>query len=69
MGFQPKWALTDIPIMPKVILSLNLINVGFEVCAVARLLNGLFYLFIYISLVNFREMKLQIQEHTYGLQH
>uniref|UniRef100_A0A8R7NWE0 glutamate--cysteine ligase n=2 Tax=Triticinae TaxID=1648030 RepID=A0A8R7NWE0_TRIUA len=48
MGFQPKWALTDIPIMPKVILSLNLINVGFEVCAVARLLKGLFYFFIYI---------------------
>lgn len=48
MGFQPKWALADIPIMPKVILSLNLINVGFEVCAVARLLMDLFT-FLFIS--------------------
>jgi hypothetical protein len=24
LGFQPKWALSDIPIMPKVILSFNL---------------------------------------------
>jgi hypothetical protein len=25
LGFQPKWALSDIPIMPKVILSFNLV--------------------------------------------
>jgi gamma-glutamylcysteine synthetase len=26
LGFQPKWALSDIPIMPKVILSFDLVK-------------------------------------------
>jgi len=29
LGFQPKWALSDIPIMPKVILSFSLVNFFF----------------------------------------
>ena len=41
LGFQPKWPLSDIPIMPKVILSLDLINVVFEVFTLPELLKGL----------------------------
>jgi len=29
LGFQPKWALSDIPIMPKVILSFNPVKLTF----------------------------------------
>lgn len=28
LGFQPKWALSDIPIMPKVILSFDLVKLN-----------------------------------------
>jgi gamma-glutamylcysteine synthetase len=32
LGFQTKWALSDIPIMPKVILSFNLVNLITYIC-------------------------------------
>jgi len=39
LGFQPKWALSDIPIMPKVILSFNPVKLTFfELCFVPGLL-------------------------------
>jgi hypothetical protein len=33
LGFQPKWALSDIPIMPKVILSFDLVKLICLNCA------------------------------------
>jgi hypothetical protein len=50
LGFQPKWPLSDIPIMPKVFLSLNLINVVFKVCSVptSETVEGSCYYLIYI---------------------
>jgi len=38
LGFQPKWALSDIPIMPKVILSFSLVNFFFNFVFVPGLL-------------------------------
>ena len=39
LGFQPKWALSDIPIMAKITLSFNLVSLYlFELCFIPRML-------------------------------
>jgi hypothetical protein len=39
IGFQPKWAPSDIPIMPKITLSFNLVSLYFfELCFIPGML-------------------------------